>query len=133
MAAAPMQVERQGDVWVQPSDGAVCHVMRRRYVLQAQCADFSGQAYIQFFNDQAWLPSCCPLIPWSLRAAGSARGCSVEAQQRGSAGPQPRPDFMPPDRATLCQSHNCPSERRITATKDAEGQLAAAWHHKIWS
>ena len=47
-----LQIERQGDVWVQPSDGAVCHVMRRRYVLQAQCADASGQAYLQFFNDQ---------------------------------------------------------------------------------
>ena len=61
------QVERQGEVWVQPSDGAVCHVMRRRYVLQAQCADFSGQAYLQFFNDQvpslARNPAPCTLNP----------------------------------------------------------------------
>ena len=46
------QVERQGDVWVQPADGAVTHVMTRRYVMQAQCSDATGECYLQFFNDQ---------------------------------------------------------------------------------
>ena len=46
------QVERQGDVWVQPADGAVTHVMTRRYVMQAQCSDSTGECYLQFFNDQ---------------------------------------------------------------------------------
>ena len=59
-------------MWVQPSDGAVCHVMRRRYVLQAQCADASGQAYLQFFNDQV-----CSHVRIALNCSASQPVCTA--------------------------------------------------------
>ena len=43
-------------MWVSPHDGSVSHVMVRRYVMQAQCSDASGECYLQFFNDQVAQP-----------------------------------------------------------------------------
>lgn len=54
------QVTEQGNgVYFCEYDGSTVHQMERRYVLSAQAADFTGEAYLNLFNDQV---SCVALL-----------------------------------------------------------------------
>ena len=60
-------------MWVSPHDGSVSHVMVRRYVMQAQCSDASGECYLQFFNDQVAQPHASSGVQASLGTAWGSR------------------------------------------------------------
>ena len=93
-----LQVERQGDVWVSPHDGSVSHVMVRRYVMQAQCSDASGECYLQFFNDQVAQQSTAScIIRSSPGMVGYGYGGGIGSVERCDAHVQRRlGDLLPP-------------------------------------
>lgn len=55
-----MQVTPAGDGFYCEFDGKTYDTMERRYVLLLRAADFSGEAYLNMFNEQVHDCSCSP-------------------------------------------------------------------------